>query len=316
MLIYTRTDERLPVHSRVRNFVKTMLATLTIGVFAPALAFSPYSNNELDELEKEFIAEINHSPQVIKDPLVKQYLSQIGQKLSAQTDVSPKPTFFIVKSDEINAFAGPGGHIGINSTLFLISEHENELAAVMAHEIAHVRQNHLYHMLEHHQHMQVPMLASLLASIALGAINPALGQGALMATLGGFAQDSINFIRSNEKEADRIGIDMLKRAGFNPRGMAQFFKRMQESTRYYSAKVPEILRTHPLDDNRIAEALNRLESEPKDYLPDSLAYQLTKERIRNLTSKHPRQLVDLYQARCDSPESIKCNFSIISFNQG
>ncbi|MDF1677201.1 MAG: M48 family metalloprotease [Legionellaceae bacterium] len=286
---------------------KTILFCVFLYLFfflTPNFAFSPYSNNELDELEKEFVEQINGSSSVLRDPLTNQYINQLGKKLSAQTDVSPSPTFFIVKSDDINAFAGPGGHIGINSTLFLISEHENELAAVMAHEIAHVRQHHLYHMLEHQRRMKIPMLASLLAGIALGAINPALGQGAVMATLGGFAQDSINFIRANEKEADRIGIDMLKRAGFNPRGMIQFFKRMQESSRYYSANVPAILRTHPLDDDRIAEAEHRTNSHTTNTNTDSLQYQLAKERIRNLTaSKHPKKLLDYYASRCPTLES-------------
>jgi beta-barrel assembly-enhancing protease len=268
-----------------------------------ACAFSPYSNHELDEIEKQFIEEINNSNSVLRDPLTNQYINQLGQKLARESEVPLSSDFFIVKSDEINAFAGPGGHIGINSTLFLISEHESELAAVMAHELAHVRQHHLYRMLEHQHRMQVPMLASLLASIALGAINPALGSGAMMATLGGFAQDSINFIRSNEKEADRIGMDMLKRAGFDPRGMIHFFKRMQEHARYSSANVPEILRTHPLDDDRIAEAENRSAHLTPKNIPDNLAYQLAKERIRAATSKHNKTLLDYYANRCPTLET-------------
>lgn len=274
-----------------------------MAITQSAIAYTPYSNRELDEIEKEFVAQINHAQGVLKDPLTRQYINQLGNRLSAQSDVTPKPDFFIVKSNEINAFAGPGGHIGLNTMLILTSEHESELAAVMAHEIAHVRQHHLYHMLEHHKHMQAPMLASLLAGIALGMINPALGQGAMMATLGGFAQDSINFIRANEKEADRIGIDMLKRAGFDPRGMVNFFKRMHEASRYSSVKVPEILRTHPLDDNRVAEAESRLSDSLITTPNSSLAYLLAKERIRNLTSKQPKKLLDRYEDLCPEVES-------------
>lgn len=267
-----------------------------------AFAFSAYSNSELDELEKEFVAEINQSNSVFRDPLSNQYLTRLGQKLATHSDQVP-PTFFIVKSDEINAFAGPGGHIGINSELFLLSEHESELAAVLAHEIAHVRQHHLYRMLEHQHRMQVPMLASMLAAIALGAIIPGIGSGAMMAALGGFAQDSINFIRSNEKEADRIGIDMLKRAGFDPRGMIHFFQRMRENARYYSANVPTILRTHPMDDDRIVEAEHRTDLLSPKNVPDSLEYQLTKERIRVLTAKHNKKLLDYYANRCPKAET-------------
>ncbi len=287
-----------PILSRIFSVVFCLLF-----VTQTSLAFSPYSNQELDELEKEFVAQINGSDSVLRDPLSEQYINRLGQTLSAQTDVSPTPSFFIVKSDEINAFAGPGGHIGINSTLFLISEHESELAAVMAHEIAHVRQHHLYNMFEHQKRLKVPMLASLLAGIALGAIVPGIGQGAIMAAMGGFAQDSINFIRANEKEADRIGIDMLKRAGFDPHGMINFFKRMQENARYYSAKVPTILRTHPLDDDRISEAEHRTENITQKTRPDSLNYQLTKERIRNLTSGQHKKLLDYYKAHCSSLET-------------
>ena len=160
----------------------------------------------------------------------------------------PTPYFFIVKSNEINAFAGPCGYIGVNSQLILATANESELAAVMAHELAHVRQHHLYRMIEHQKQMRIPMLASMLASIALGVLNPTAGTGAMMAALSGFAQDSINYVRSNEKEADRIGIDMLIKSGQDPRGMASFFKKMQENARYYyTDNIPAILRSHPLD---------------------------------------------------------------------
>lgn len=278
------------------------LVTTSLLLNNTAFAFSAYSNSELDELEKQFVAEINQSNSVLRDPLSNQYLTHLGNKLATHSQQVP-PTFFMVKSDEINAFAGPGGHIGINSELFLLSEHESELAAVLAHEIAHVRQHHLYRMLEHQHRMQVPMLASMLAAIALGAIIPGIGSGAMMAALGGFAQDSINFIRSNEKEADRIGIDMLKQAGFDPRGMIHFFQRMRENSRYYSANVPTILRTHPMDDDRIVEAEHRTNLLEAKNVPDTLGYQLTKERIRVLTAKHHKKLLDYYANRCPKSET-------------
>ncbi len=296
-----RSAQRTGLPHRIKS---CMLALVIISLLLnnTAFAFSAYSNSELDELEKEFVAEINQSNSVLRDPLSNQYLTRLGQKLATHSDQVP-PSFFIVKSDEINAFAGPGGHIGINSELFLLSEHESELAAVLAHEIAHVRQHHLYRMLEHQHRMKVPMLASMLAAIALGAIIPGIGSGAMMAALGGFAQDSINFIRSNEKEADRIGIDMLKRAGFDPRGMIHFFQRMRENSRYYSGNVPTILRTHPMDDDRIVEAEHRTNLLSSKDVPDTLAYQLTKERIRVLTAQHNKKLLDYYANRCPQSET-------------
>jgi predicted Zn-dependent protease len=271
-------------------------------ISSPALALSPYSNHELEELEKEFIQLINQSQSIERNPLATQYINHLGKKLAHFAHIPP-PYFFIVKSSEINAFAGPGGYIGLNTQLILATENESELAAVMAHEIAHVRLHHLYELIQHQKQMRVPMLASLLASLALGVVNPTLGSGALMASISGFAQDNINFTRANEKAADRIGIDMLIKAGFNPKAMASFFKKMQENMRYYyTANIPAILRTHPLDEDRIAEAENRSEGFAAKSA-DSLNYHLFKELIRVSVNLNSKQLLDYYQSQCQKKNS-------------
>lgn len=277
-----------------------LIIVLQLGSFS-AWSLTPFSNDELDELEKEFIQLINQSDSVDRDPLANQYINHLGKQLAHFARV-PTSRFFIVKSGEINAFAGPGGHIGINSQLILASENESELAGVMAHELAHVRLHHLYRMIEHEKQMRMPMIASVLASIALGAINPALGNGALMASLTGFAQDNINFTRASEKEADRIGIDMLIRSGQNPGGMAAFFKKMQQHSRYYySANIPAILRTHPLDEDRIAEAEERTANLAKKTYPDNMDYRLFKELIRTDVTADNKQLLEYYQQHCQKP---------------
>lgn len=268
-------------------------------------AFTAYSNKELDELEKQFKREINSSPQVIRTPLASNYINQIGARLARQGHMS-QPYFFIVNSNEINAFAGPGGYIGVNTQLILTSDTESELAAVMAHEMSHVRQHHLYRMIERQKGMQIPKMASMLAAIALGAINPVLGTGAMMGTLTSFEQDTINFIRSNEKEADSIGIDMLTKADYNPEGMPQFFKKMQLNSRYYySDNIPAILRTHPLDEDRIAEADNRIaQLKFKPHEKSSANYYFFKEMIRH-TVKHASQDTLLFyrkECRMHSPD--------------
>lgn len=263
----------------------------------PVLAYSPYTNSELDQLEKEFIEQINQSDSVLRDPLASQYINHLANTLAINGQLTA-PYFFIVKSNEINAFAGPGGYIGVNSQLILATENESELAAVMAHEMAHVRLHHLYRMIEHQKQMRIPMLAAMLASIALGVINPSIGSGAMMASLTGFAQDSVSFVRSNEKEADRIGIDMLIKSGLDPRGMAGFFKKMQQSTRYYyTSDVPAILRTHPLDDDRIAEAENRSLHLAKKAYPDHLDYHLFKALVRTAVMDNRKQALDFYASQ-------------------
>ena len=283
--------------SRFRWLYTTILF-FSCAISPTSWAFSPYSNDELDQLEKEFIQQINQSNSVIRAPLANQYINHLAATL-ARNSHDATPYFFIVKSNEINAFAGPGGYIGVNTQLILASGNESELAAVMAHEMAHVRQHHLYRMMEHQKQMKIPMLASMLASIALGVVNPALGSGALMGSLGGFAQDNINFVRSNEKEADRIGIDTLIKSGLDPRGMANFFKKMQQSTRYYyTDNVPAILRSHPLDDDRIAEAENRSMHLGQSIFPDNLDYRLFKELIRNEVTDDRHTLLPYYKSEC------------------
>jgi predicted Zn-dependent protease len=282
------------------------------SIFFNAYALSPYSTDELDELEKEFIQLINQSDSIVRNPLANQYINHLGKQLAQYAHI-PTPYFFIVKSNEINAFAGPGGYIGVNSQLILSSDNESELAAVMAHELAHVRLHHLYRMIEHQKQMRIPMLASLLASAALGIINPTLGSGAIMASLTGFAQDNINFTRSNEKEADRIGITMLIRSGLDPRGMANFFKKMQQSSRYYyTANIPAILRTHPLDEYRIAEAEGRCPNNGAKKYPDNLNYRLFKELIRTEVASNNQQLLNYYQQECKKHNpAIACQYGLV-----
>jgi predicted Zn-dependent protease len=280
-----------------KNICWLLLASILSQPVA-AEGLSPYSNSELEQLEKEFVQQINQSESVERNPLAKQYVNRIGKSLAHHGQIKT-PDFFIVKSNEINAFAGPGGHIGINSQLILITNSESELAGVMAHEIAHVRLHHLYSAIEHQRQMRIPMLASLLASIALGVLNPTVGMGAMMGSLSGFSQDSINFTRSKEKEADRIGIDMLIKAGYNPHSMATFFHKMQENSRYYyTANIPAILRTHPLDSDRIAEAENRTTRFAKKHYPDSSDYALVKEIIRTDVARDPKTLMDYYTHQC------------------
>ncbi len=208
--------------------LKIYLFLMLYGLSTGLWAFSAYSNRELEQLEKQFVEQINQSDSVIRIPLANEYINHLGKTLALHGELKA-PYFFLVKSNEINAFAGPGGYIGINSALILASANESELAAVMAHEMAHVRLHHLYQMIEHQKQMRIPMLASMLASIALGVINPTLGSGALMATLTGFSQDNINFVRSNEKQADSIGIDMLIKSGLDPHGMASFLEKCKKT---------------------------------------------------------------------------------------
>ena len=131
------------------KIIKTLLIIISLQLHTYyAYCLTPYSNKQLEELEKEFIQQINQSDSIVRNPLANQYINHLGRQLT-RSNSSFSPYFFIVKSDEINAFAGPGGYIGLNSQLILATENESELAGVMAHELAHVRLHHLYRLLEH-----------------------------------------------------------------------------------------------------------------------------------------------------------------------
>src|SRR6185437_687934 len=199
---------------------------------------------------------------VVDDPLLDDYVNDLGHKLAASSD-KPKDhfAFFIVKDPEINAFAAPGGYIAVNSGLITIARNESELAGVIAHEIGHITQNHLQRAFEASKKDAPLMALVLLGAIAAGAGSHS-GDAPMAVLAGGqglLAQKSINFTRKDEIEADRVGIQTLAKAGFDPNAMADFFQRMQDvlSTGAGGEDVPALLQTHPVTTMRISDAKAR-----------------------------------------------------------
>ncbi len=236
---------------------------------------------------------------VIDDPEIETWFSGLGHKLAANADSSYDGgfRFFLVEADSINAFAAPGGFIGAHSGLILKSRNESELAAVMAHEICHVTQRHGARMIEAASKMSLPMAIAMLGAIVAAAANPEAGQAALTAVMAGQQQYAINFTRANEKEADRLGIQLLQRSGFDPEAMASFFEQLQLDNRYTDPKhMPEYLRSHPVSVNRIAEARQRTDDmEPQEHR-SSLMYYLMREKLRVLTTRDTRLLIEQMEA--------------------
>ncbi len=224
---------------------------------------------------------------IIDDPLLTDYLNQLGYKLISHHDHNQQSQFqfFLVNDGSINAFALPGGFIGIHYGLFRETESESELASVIAHEIAHVTQRHYARAFNANSASELPVLAALIAAIVLGSQGSDLGQAALASVAASQAQSQINFTRQNEYEADRIGIGILSRAGYEPEKMADFFDKLERESRLHGINVPEFLRTHPVNENRIADARNRARLVQKSTPPDSLSYHLMRQRIVALASK-------------------------------
>ncbi|GAB3035676.1 M48 family metalloprotease [Oleiagrimonas citrea] len=200
---------------------------------------------------------------VLDDPQANEYLNSVGYRLvAASDDPKQKFTFFVVRDKEINAFAAPGGYIGVNAGLITIAQDESELAGVMAHEIGHISQHHLERAFEASKKDAPLMALVLLGAIAAGASGHNSGDAGMAVLAGGqglIAQRQINFTRSDEAEADRVGIQTLARAGYDPEAMADFFQRMEDTLRPGSGgvSVPELLQTHPVTASRISDARAR-----------------------------------------------------------
>jgi predicted Zn-dependent protease len=228
------------------------------------------------------------------DPEVNAYLNALGQRLVAGVSGShPEFLFFAVGSSEINAFALPGGFVGVNTGLILAARSESELASVLAHEITHVTQNHIARQVTAGGNSQMAGMAALLA--ALVAARNGNGQAvsaAISTTMAVQAQSQINYTREHEREADRIGFTLLDQAGFDSRAMSGFFERLQQAVRGQEGSTPSYLRSHPLTHERVADAQDREASVPYRQVGDSLDFHLVKALLRSYDGQPEEAVAD------------------------
>lgn len=236
---------------------------------------------------------------ILEDPQIAEYVSSVGWRLAgASATRPPNLQFFVIKDPRINAFALPGGFIGINAGLIMASSSESEMAGVMGHELAHVTQRHIARSAD--AQGGLPMIATwaaVLAAIIAGSADPDVIMAALSVGQAASYQRQVNFTRDNEKEADRIGIQTMATAGFNPEGMASFFQRLEQQSRLYGSGVPEILRTHPVNTNRIAEARARIALMPKSTYKDPIDYSLMQARTLVFAADQPSQALEMFSAQ-------------------
>jgi predicted Zn-dependent protease len=241
------------------------------------------SKTEEAQIGRAIMQQIRASGQLVEDPVVNEYVNEIGHRIAAQTnDGDYRFTFFVVEDPNINAFALPGGYIGVHTGLLEATRNEDELAGVLAHEVAHVTQRHIARAIHANSRQSIVSTALMLGAMILGATSGSgdAVQGAIAVAQGTAAQQQINFTRSNEYEADRIGIAALADAGYNPHGMASFFEvmsRQQPATP--EMRTPEFLRTHPVTTARIAEARNRARAYPPRMSDDSANYGIARARM-------------------------------------
>ena len=254
------------------------------------LTLSPAQEAKIGD---EVAAELYRGDYEVGDAELTDYINSMGWRLAAKgSPTPPKFRFFVIGDPRINAFAVPGGVIGINAGLMLNADNESELAGVMGHEQAHVTQRHLARTANDTSAANLATYAAILAAIIAGSANPDVIVGALALGQSVNYQREVNYTRAHELEADRIGIRTMAEAGYDPEGMASFFGKLEQQARLYNTQLPDILRTHPVNTVRIAEARSRAAKALKVTPKPSPEFALMKARTIVLMANSPTAAVE------------------------
>jgi predicted Zn-dependent protease len=233
------------------------------------------------QLGEAIMRQIRANRQYVNDPELTDYINGIGYRLAANSPNTEQSfEFFLIDDPSINAFALPGGFIGVHTGLIVTSQSESELAAVLGHEIAHVTQRHIARLFQQQKQAGIASLAAVALALLAARSNPDLATAALAGAQYATIQTQLNFSRDNEREADRIGVQILENAGFDPHAMPVFLDRMQRAYRVYDSNAPSYVRAHPLTFERIADVQNRVDALPYKQVPDSLAFRFVRARLQ------------------------------------
>jgi len=248
-----------------------------LGDIAQA-GFTPLQERRIGE---SIMREIRADRSFYDDAEATDYINALGNRLALRSpDARQDFDFFLIRDSQINAFALPGGFIGVNTGLILAAQSESELAGVMSHEIAHVTQRHIARMIANQKQSAVTSIAAMAAALLLARVNSQAAEAAAAFGTASAIQSQLNFTRDNERDADRVGLQILERSGFDPRGMVMFFERLQRATRIYETGAPSYLRTHPLTYERIADIQNRMMGSNYRQVPDSVEFQLIRAKLK------------------------------------
>lgn len=262
-------------------------------------------------LGQAWLRQLRASTPTWQDPVVRDYMSRLLYRLALQTTLQDPHFSLIVLDDRsVNAFAVPGGVVGINTGLLLTAESEDEVAGVMAHELGHLSQRHFARSQEAGQYNQWIALAGLLASIAAasagGPASGNIGYAAGLSAQAIAAQNQLRYSRAFEQEADRIGMQTLTDAGYDPRAMPNFFLRLERATRQLGY-VPEFLLTHPLTSNRLSDLERRVGDSPRRLQPAEPDFALLQARLQVAYSTQPEELIKAWGDAVQRGESAPVN---------
>jgi beta-barrel assembly-enhancing protease len=229
----------------------------------------------------EAMRSIRKDAAFVDDPQALDYINALGMALvTASNSIDLRYEFFLIADPMINAFAMPGGFVGIHTGLLLAAQTESELAAVLAHEISHVTQRHISRGLGKQSQLSVVSIAGALLGLLAARTNVQAGQAIAVASQAGSVQAQLGYSREFEREADRVGLDVLQRAGFDVTGMVGFFERLQKASRLSENSAPSYLQTHPLTGERISDMQNRTQGIAYKQRVDRIGFLLVKAKIR------------------------------------
>ncbi|MBU2875309.1 M48 family metalloprotease [Marinobacter salexigens] len=263
------------------------------------------SGQKESDIGQQVMVSIRRSAPRITDPLVYDYLSAIIYRLVPSAPLENRDiTLTLIDSPTLNAFAVPGGIVGINGGLFLNAATEQQFASVLAHELAHLSQRHFARRLEQQENSAPLTLAGMIAGIVLSAVTQSdIGIAAIAGTQALAIQNMLAYSRSHEQEADRVGLDILATAGMDPRGMPEMFEIMMRQNRLQGNNLPEYLSTHPLTQSRVADTRNRAEQYPEKTIRDGQEYHLIRSRLQVHYAASPEIAVDIFEGYLNKPDA-------------
>lgn len=294
---------------RFKRLCAPLLATL-IGVTTPLMqtdaaadlpalgdGSSAISPSQEKELGHAWLRQLRGQVPLISDPTISEYLEDLLYRLVPNSDLQDSDlTVIIIDSSELNAFAVPGGIIGVNAGMFLYADTEQELAGVLSHELAHLSQRHYARRLEESNKQLALNLAGLLASIVIGATaGTDAGVAAMASTQALSIQQQLSYSPQNEQEADRLGIQTLDASGMNASAMVTMFSRMMRNERFNRA-VPEYFRTHPLTESRVSDMGARSSSYPSRLYAENQDFYFIQARAKTLYAATPEDALAHFRA--------------------
>lgn len=290
--------------------IKRLICVVTAGALATSqsavasaaelpelgeVAQTVISTQQQRRIGETIMREIRADRSLIRDPEITDYINNLGYRLVAQSSGNGQDfEFFVLREPTLNAFALPGGFIGVHSGLILAAQSESELASVLSHEIAHVTQAHIARIIAKSEQSNILSMAALALAMLAARSNPQVARAAVATAQATTIQSQLDYTRDHEREADRVGLGLLQQAGFDVYAMPAFFERMLKYNRLYESNAPDYLRTHPITTERIGDIQNRIQGVPFRLVADSPEFLFARAKLRAAESS-PREALRYFE---------------------